>query len=1104
VSATKSKEMSMQSKRWKGLRAGPLALLLAALAAPVVAQVVSATVTGTVTDQQGAAISDASVTVVNQGTGVEYTAKSNQAGVYTVPGLPSGTYVVRAEAANFKKLSTNPITLEVGQTARVPLKLEVGGITETVEVAGVNPILQTENAVVGELVTGSTMVALPVVSRNFASFTLLLPGVQHHAPETFQAVTRSGGGQSGRPYVNGQREQGNNFTFDGLDMNEAIDNRISYYPNIDAIAEQRIETNNYSAEFGNVAGGIVNVITKSGSNEFHGNAFEFLRDEKFDANSWANNRDKVEKSPFRQHIFGGTLGGPISRNKIFFFADYQGTREDRPGGSAATAVAPAAWRNGDFSGLLASGVVVRDPATGAPFPNNQIPTGRFSPAARALLADSKNYPLPTAGGITGNFVGSTESTIRNHQGDVRIDANLSPQDNVFLRISAGDYKTRVSRNPFPLQFGSESLASTQSGALNWTRLIGSSTVNELRIGFSRITLDDGRPADWAGVGNYNQTLGIAGSQAVPGLSAINWDSAGIANIGSNAIIDSLDNKTFQVNEKLQFSRGRHLLSTGFQVLHYRMGRHYPGNNGVLGFFTFSGEFTGHAFADFLLNQVKQKGVGGASPWEQRQNRIGLFFQDDFKVNSRLTLNLGLRWEYASPLVEKDDKQLNYDLKTGKALFAGKDGNSRALYDPYYGGFGPRVGFAWTPSEKTVVRGAYGIVQYQEGTGANNRLPQNPPFAQEVQRAYTPGAAGSILTGFSDAASAAPGLGVGQLRAFEQDLRPQFTQQWNLFFERRVTDSMSLNVGYVGNKSTHLASFRDINQALPGTGDPNTWAPADQRRPLHNVLPNATGIRYTGSDSTADYHGLQTSLRQRRTNGLEFLASYTLSKALTDNEGFYGPGWGGYNATHSNASPGSGNQDARNTRADRGPAWFSSTHTASLAGHYELPIGKDRKVGGDWSGATQALLGGWNVGAILTLRSGLPITVTNGWVGRSLQPNGFTYERPDRIGSGKVENASWNRWIDIGAFRDTELGTFGDSGVGILRGPGYYNIDLSLDKRFDFGGPRYFALRVDAYNLLNHPNKGLPVRDFSNKAQFGQILGTANLARQLQFALKFYF
>jgi hypothetical protein len=359
----------METKRkWSWVAA--LALLLACVAAPAIGQNVSASLTGTVTDNTGAVVRGAAVTAVNRSTGVEYPTHSNDAGVYTITGLSVGSYVVRAEASGFKKVATNPITLESGQVARVNLALEVGGITEQVEVTGVNPILQTENAVVGEVITGSTVVALPLNGRNFAQLTLLTPGVQTHAPTSFTEANPTV--SSGRPYVNGQREQSNNFMLDGVDQNEAVDNQIAYYPSPDAIAEIRIDTNNYSAEYGNVAGGVVSAITKSGTNVFHGSAFVFARDDSFDANSWANNRSEAEKGNFEQQIFGGTVGGPLIKNKLFFFLNYQGTRVNRPGEGAAS-VAPEEWRRGDFSSLLASGTVIRDPRTGQPFPNNQSP-----------------------------------------------------------------------------------------------------------------------------------------------------------------------------------------------------------------------------------------------------------------------------------------------------------------------------------------------------------------------------------------------------------------------------------------------------------------------------------------------------------------------------------------------------------------------------------------------------------------------------------------------------------------------------------------------------------------------------------------------------------
>ncbi len=1103
--------------RWSWSKAGPLALLLAGLAPPVLGQMVSASVTGTVTDTSGAVLKGAAVVAMNRNTNIEYPTKSNDVGVYRISSLPVGSYVVRAEAQGFKTVTTNPFTLEVGQIARVDLKLEVGAVTEAVEVTGVSPILQTQNAVVGEVVTGTTAVALPLNNRNFTQLTMLVAGAQHHAPETFNDIFNSLG-SGGRPYVNGQREQGNNFMVDGLDQNDSVDNGVTYHPSPDALAEIKVETNNYSAEYGNVAGAIVSAVLKSGTNAFHGSAFEYYRQDGLDANSWGNNRAAAEKSKYSQHIFGATLGGPLIKNKLFFFGNYQGFRRDDPG-TGTTSVAPAEWRNGDFSSLLANGIVIRDPLTGQPFANNQIPASRISAGAQALLSDTANYPLPNRPGLDSNYVGDFQNARRYHQGDLKIDGNLGPQDNFWLRGSVATNSDARSKDLFPLILGGGSDSTSLGIAGNWTHVFGTATVNELRLGFTKLRYDGGTPEDWAGVGDYNANVGIPGTQVYPGLASLDWASSGITGLGSNAITDSANYKTFQIADKLTFSRGRHFFSTGVQLLHFRTQRHYAGNNGFMGYFRFSGAFSGFGFSDFLLDQVSAKGIAATEPWEHIQNRIGVYVQDDFKVNSNLTLNLGVRWEYTSPLVEKNDRQVNYDLVTGQAIFppgaiptdvcpgstAGcVEGSNRGLYDAYYGGFEPRVGFAWTPNEKTVIRGAYGIVQFMEGTGANCRLTINTPFANEVNRTYT-AAPGSITTGFADATLTAPGLGVGQLRAFAPDFRPQLTQQWNIFVERRLTNNISLNVGYVGSRGTHLASFKDINQPLPGTGDPSTWIDAELRRPELGVLPGATNIRWTASDANANYDGLQASLRRRRANGLEFLASYTFSKALTDNQGFYGPGWGGYSATHFNTSIGDGNQNSYDPAADYGPAWFSSKHTFSFALNYELPFGKDRKVGSDWSGAKQAVLGGWNVSTIISARSGLPITVTTGWDQRSLQPN-WAYNRPDVVEgvNPKLDNGGWDGWINPAAFQDAALGTFGNSGVGILRGPGFWNMDLSIDKEFYLGGSRSFALRVEAFNVLNHANLGMPVRDFTNKQQFGTIITTTSQARVLELVGRFRF
>jgi Carboxypeptidase regulatory-like domain/TonB dependent receptor/TonB-dependent Receptor Plug Domain len=1083
----------MKTKRWSWWKAGPLLLLAGTLASPALAQV-TAVVTGTVTDTSGAVLKDATVTATNQKTGVEYHSRSNDAGVYTITGLPApSSYVVKAEATGFKTAATNPVDIEVGQTARVNVKLELGTVSETVEIVGVNPILQTENAVVGEIITGSTVVALPLNGRNFAQLALLTPGVQTHAPDSFiEARTAT---SSGRPYVNGQREQSNNFMLDGIDQNEAVDNQVAYYPSPDAIAEMRVETNNYSAEYGNVAGGIVSAITRSGSNEFHGGAFEFVRSDKFDANSWDNNRSGADKPKFKQHIFGATLGGPLIRNKTFFFLNYQGIRYDKPGPGTAS-VAPAEWRNGDFSALLGSGTIIRDPLTGQPFPGNRIPSNRISPIARAILADPTKYPLPNRPGLSGNLVADQDrGSRRKHQGDVKIDANLSTNDNLSIRGSFASDDQQDKKTAFPFQLGGSGLSDAQSLAVNWNHSFSGHTVNELRFGFSHVTLDD-PPADTFGIGDYNAAVGIPGGQRIAGISGIGFGNSGIDSIGTNGIRHNTNNKTYQINEKLSLSRGRHFVSTGAQIIHYNMFQDYSSNAGLLGQFAFNGAFTGFGFADFLLDQVGNKQIGRSAPWTQLQDRIGLFVQDDFKVNSTLTLNLGLRWEYASPIKEKDNKQVNFDINTGQRIEPGGEFGD-ALYKAYYGGFGPRLGVAWSANEKTVIRGGYGIVQYQEGTGANCRLPLNPPFFGEFFRNFVE-RPGTLSTGFADVAD----ITNVQLRAWQTDLRPQVTNQWNAFVERQVTNTTSLSVGYVGSRSTHVVAFRDINQALPGVGDPSTWAAYQDRRRL--AFAGITGpVRYTSSDAKINYDALQASLRRRKSGGLEFLASYTLSKALGDNPGFYGPGWGGYSANSPNTGlGGDGSYNSYDMGLDYGPLWFSAKHNFTFSGSYDLPIGKGRKIGSDWSGVTEALLGGWNVSSILTVRTGLPGTTVAGWgPGNSLQNSGFSFERPDRVpGTDPVpSDADWNRWLDINAFKPAALGTFGNSGVGIWRGPGYYNVDFGLDKNFDLGGTRYLTFRIEAFNLLNHPNKGMPVRDITNREQFGQILSVTNPARVLEFA-----
>jgi hypothetical protein len=1077
----------MTRESWRTALALTFALL-ASSSAPI-AQTHFASLTGTITNQDGTALPDIEVAATNVATQVKTTAKSNSDGLYTIPALPIGDYKVSAVGPNLRPFETNVIKLESGQTARVDIAMRVG-VQEAVEVTAVAPILQTQDAVVGEVISETTIKAMPLNGRNFSQLSLLLPGVMTTAPDTFTEPKNFG---QGRPYVNGQREQENNFTLDGVDMNEAIDNLLPYQPSPDALAEVKVETNNYSAEFGNVAGAVIGSTIKSGTNDFHGSGFEYWRDSSMAANSWDNNRGHAEKADLSQHIFGGTLGGPLVKNKVFIFGDYQSFLRDRPG-EQVVSVAPEAWRRGDFSGVATT---IRDPATGQPFPGNIVPTNRFSPIAQAVLANPTLYPLPSLPGDSNNLVAGSSDVQRAHQGDVKVDYNISSSDRMFGRVSYQRFKSAPERRALASQLAGTNNSPFLGLAFGWTRTMGSG-VNELLGGFTRVKFQT-EPVDWADIGNANATIGVPGTQKIPGLSNFNIGNVGF---GDSGITEFNDIKSYQLTEKYSMFKGRHQFKFGGRWLYQQQGFSYSGNEGVLGHFDYSGAFTGFAFSDFLLDQVSKKGRGGdVSPYTHLQHRIGIFAQDDFRVRNDLTLNLGLSWEFTSPWVEKDDRQANIDLTTGQVLLAGKNGNSRALYDPYYGGFEPRIGAAWTPSEKWVVRGGFGIVQYMEGTGKNLRLPQNPPFYFEGQRSFdaTTGA-GTAAIGFEDVTPNVNG-GPGTLyRIFAPDLRPQLTKQWNVFVERQLSKAVSAQVGYVGSRSTHMVVPFDFNQPEPDPGPVSTWRPLDQRRPLYPLNPDIGTTSGTNSIGVGAYDAMQVSLRQRPTDGLEFLASYTYGKALSDNVGYYGVGWG------QTAVQGFYYLDSTDPLRDYGPSPYDVRHLFSFAANYELPFGADRKHGSDWTGAQNALLGGWHVNTIFQARTGLALTVWDS-AGQSLQAT-RSNERPNRVCAGNIEGAGVDdRWLDISCFQHAPPGQFGDSGSGILHGPGFWNWDLGLGKNFYLNPPtRFFTFRVEAFNVLNHPNFALQQgsADMGDPTSFGRILNTFSAPRVVEMVFKFTF
>ncbi len=1090
------------------------------------AQTITASITGTATDPAGAAIPNAKIAATNTGTGVPYSATTNAAGVYNLPFLPVGNYNIVAENQGFKRTSVGPFSLEVNQIARVDFKMEIGELTQTVEVTGAAPILQTESTATGDAIDSAKLTSIPLNGRNFATLTLLIPGAISTSPTVMSTSARFQSSGS-RPQVNGNREQTNNFLLDGVETGETVGNRIGYQPNVDALEEVKVITGNGGGEYGNVGGASVVMTLKSGTNQLHGNVFEFLRNDKLDANGYFGNRAGAQRNAFRRNIFGGTVGGPIKKNKAFFFMDYEGT-EQRTSGPATASVAPQDWRTGNLSQFLTQNQVVKDPLNNTPFPGNIVPAARITnPVALKLFSSSDFYPLPNnpgtgALGVTNNYIASQSSQISNHQADAKVDYRLTDNDAISGRWSIGRYTFLGSGAALPVLMTTGTDGPTTSAVVTWTRTYSPRLVNESRVSYSRTGVAD-QTLDWSGKlgADGNSKFGIAGGQPIPGLSGITL-GGGLTAIGAGASIADSKQNNYQAQTHFTYQASAHLLKFGGQLFRVQQNHYYAGNNGALGLFTYSGGYTGLDYGDFLLNQLSAKGRGAVTgKWGHRHWRNAVYFQDDWKARHNLTINLGMRWEYISPLYEVADRQVNINTYTGALIYPGKSDYGRGLYKPYYKQFMPTVGFAWTPDlfkSKLVVRAGYRFSSFLEGTGANLRLPLNPPFFIESNVNYDARTPGDIRTGFSDVIGAGdltgPRTGSApfyQARAWDLDLRPQFTNQFNLSVEYQLARATSLSVGYVGNRATHLIVPHEANQPLPGTGPFATWTPLNDRRPLAQALPNVGNIALTESSGTSHYNSLQMMLRHKASGGLELIAAYTFSKTLTDNLGYYG--------CAAVNSDGAYWQNAYDRHANFGPACFDAAQNASVGGLWTVPLGKGQKFGPSMSKLADVIFGGWNANYFVTAHSGFPVTITasaaQNNTGQSVRGNvranyyrvmNVTSQTVDRFFGPVDANTFCAAGVDNGtcAYGVPALGTFGTAGVGTVRAPSYFNFDASIGKKFYVTEHQFLDFRAEFFNAANHVSFGPPGRDITTAGSFGQITTQVTTPRNIQFGLKYSF
>ncbi|MDQ2944411.1 MAG: TonB-dependent receptor [Acidobacteriota bacterium] len=1082
---------------------------------PAIGQEVSAGITGRVTDPTGSAIVNATVVAKDLDRGTEWPTKTNEEGIYAFPRVPAGRYEVRAEAQGFKSFVQSSLQLDVNQRARVDVAMQVGGVSESVSVSAEAALLQTDTTQVGTQINPETINHMALISRNPVSLTLLAPGVVTPNPATFNNGIRSQG--NGRPYVNGNREESNNFLLDGIDNNLTTENQTAYQPNLDAIQEFRMITNNASAEFGNFQGGIINVVIKSGTNQFHGNLFEDLRNDKLNANNWGNNwhtNPVIPRPPLRWNQFGGTIGGPIMRNKLFFFADYQGLRKDSPGTPSSITVFPAAFRKGDFSALL-------DPANGsvqlynpysvdanrnrAPFPNNQIPLTLFSKSVQNLFNSADLYPLPVSSAIRNNQADYVSSFVNSDQGDFKLDWKISGKDDFSGRYSNGRQDTPTIHS-FPLIYNAFDTAPFSNAVLNWTRTISPTLVNEFRAGVNNITRNNGG-AD-KGLGDVGQKLGIA-SAGVGLLSLQGFTYAtnfGNANIGTQQLFA---NTTWHYADNLTIIRGRHMVKTGGQLLRQWANVFYSGNNGRTGFINFNGQFTqgpngksptskASPEADFVLGLPNDLGRGLSSgTWGQRKTIYGLYVQDDWRATDTLTLNIGLRWEYHTPLVEVEDRQSNFGLFSGQLELAGKDGNSRALYNPYKKDFQPRLGFAWTPSftgKKLVVRGAYTISSFMEGTGTNLRLPLNPPFLAEFETVYQ-----STLTnlpdtnldqGLSGLNPKNPYIGAN-LRLWDPNVRPSEVQQWNLTLEHQFPGNNVLSVGYIGQHGTHLIAATPFFQKRLVNGQvfPSPYLAGNP-----TLVSQITQVSGTQSSANQKYNALQASLHKRFSAGIEYQVSYTWSRGMSDSIGYY--------SDSGQAGPQSAYmQNLYDRRAEWAPTYFDAKHNFVLSCFYETPFGRGKRFGNHWNRGVDYALGGWQMGGNFSAHTGFPLTIKatdrSGTLARSARANVIGTPNDSHIvGPG-------NHWLDVSAYSQPVAFTFGNSAPGVVRGPGAAIFNLSLSKKFPVSERRWFELRGEAFNLANTPVFNSPISQTITSSVFGEI-STTQAERSVQVVAKFYF
>jgi hypothetical protein len=1129
-----------------------LILALMSLASIANAQQASGTITGTVTDATGAEISNATVTARDVDRNATWTTKTNEAGVYEFPQIPAGNIEVKVEAARFSTQIFPAFTLILNQVARVDFQLKLGAVSQTIEVTAAPPILQTDSTELGTLIDSHAVVDLPLSTRNPDQLTLLAPGVVSPNIFAFQSAQTTFG--TGRPYVNGAREQDDNFMLDGMDINQPDNNEVGYVPSPDAVQEFNLIAGNAPADFGNYIGGVVVYTLKSGTNQYHGDVFEFVRNTDFDANTWQNkaqtivnlepggNGQIIGRPPLHWNEFGATFGGPVIKNKLFFFADWQTSLFDLPASPTSFAPIPTAFRTGDFSSICTAGFTAGvcdnlsqqlfDPASSltaagrTPFLNNQVPIR--STAAQNLI----NSPFFPAADVT-TF--TTQNKVNSYQGDIKVDWELTPNDHIMGRYSQL-HTDNDTTNSLVLLPSLDREYPLKNFVVSYARTISPSLVNEARVGAQLFPANDQVFSNPTGQ-NLPEVIGIPGVQDTI-LPLINFNGT-FTSIGSADLVEVFHDNTYEAEDNLTWTRGKHSIHFGAEVFHYVMNDLFPGDQGVAGQFLFTGQFTGNGgatggnpVADFLLGLPTDVQEGTPLKFHLRNSLVGAFAQDSWRITNHITLNIGLRYELTTP---RGDSNHNNNINFNEFSGAPEIGTN---YHTYNGidNFQPRLGIAWQPgwSPNTVIRAAYGVSTYMEGNGVNNMAVVNPPNVVSrdennvglaeplttLDQGYAsfPGAActAAALAAFSSSC-----LSSTTLHLTNPALRPAVDQQWNVTVQHQLGRTTTVSAAYVGNKIDHMTDIFLLNQEqiLNGALIPGPFA-----QPLVNA---GASVRFNDSEAIQRYEALELTVSQRAFHGMQLLASYTWSKCLSNSLGYFGQFGDEEGLGQSQTNGGYFFfQNIYNQKADYGRC--ISDVGSALNGYmiYDLPFGRGQRFLGNVNSILNQVIGGWNLAADFNIHSGFAInpaapdnSFTGGGVGAAYRPD--CVAGVSQHGSGAFEDIAGNvglQFLNPAAVTEPGIHTFGNCGVGSFRGPGLTTADLNITKNFQLTERFRLQFMAQFINLTNTPIFGAPSASCAPSCNGiittgltgGTGAGTFGLVqsqdpgREIQFGLKLHF